>query len=384
MDKNLFIVNASTDENIDLSTIEPGYILIDCNADVAWNRVSSTTSVHDDTNDRDIINSEFVYLPQFPSDCITYEEMVAYGKEKYYWDALHQFLYRFVVTDTVKPFVVPSKQVIVGCEGNPAVVIATSGEFSKLQGVWNEVTVEGSVSSYIEVGGHPSMYAEMPYQENTYYYDYVHDLWYTFTSYYTLNINNWYYDRTVLNSQLLKFNEDINNWDTVGNILNVSGNPNDLIKIIDTEDNSGSINMSNNIPIDTEITVDIDNIDKNIYYSDSTTNTLYEFDYGQYFIQISFTGTVYERAFNFYRELQDVFAGVNENTIVPTKDIYYVGNHPRKSIKSPDTGRVYYDSKNQKFYTYTNNDWVEITQTNVFVPQSLFPHSHGEIKKSVI
>ena len=383
MDKNLFRVYAATDVPVNTDDLESGYILIDCNAENAYTRVSTDTPVHDDTNDRDIENSEFVYLPRFPSDCITYEQVVSYGKEKYYWDALHQYLYLFIVSDTVEPFTVPSNQEISGVEGNPALIIATSGEFSQLQGEWTEVELDETPSTYTEIAGHPSLYAPMPYLEDTYYYDYTHGLWYTFTSYYTLNINKWYYDKTALTTSLLKYDYDLRAWTTVGSCINIAGNPNEIITVVDTDDDIGEIDLTGTEPISTNTTVDIDNIDQEVYYTDTLTDTLYTFDFGQYFSQVSFTGTVYERAFNFYRELQDVFAKVNDSDIVTTKDLYYVHKHPSKSITEPDEDRIYYDSYYQKYYRYVDEDWVEIQQLNVFVPQSLFPYSHGKVVKSI-
>lgn len=384
MDENRFIITASTDEVIDLESINPGDGTVDCNAVRAWGEVCNSSRVYDLTNGRDILNSEFVFLPNFPSKVISYERMVEYGKDKYYWDALAQFLYTFGVTPNESPFKEDLTTNVVGVTGNPALAINAAGEFSKDNGVFNEVILDENTytTNYITVEGHPSLYAEKPYLENTYYYDSVGDKWYLFVSNYTMHINNLYYDRTIRSTAVLKFDDTMYGWRTVGQGVVLSKSPNVLLNIVDTEDDI-ELDINTTVPVIVTTTVDIDKIDKTLYYLDASVDKAYLFDYGTYFHKVDFTGTVYERAFDFYRELQDVYLDVNETTKINTKDIYYTHNHPELTIKEPSTRRVYYDSYNQKYYVY-NEEWVEVPQEHILVPQSMFPYTHGDVKKSTL
>ena len=204
MNKNKFIFEPSTSEVINKFLIKSGYGTIDCNHTRVYSDIKNSSENYDQTNSRPILKSEFVYLPNFPSKVITYDEMVAFGKDKYYWDALNQKLYKFKVQGSVRPFVAQS-QVIIGCETTPSAGgVDVTNEFSKTRGIWNEVILDHAISSYITIKGHPSQYAPLPYLENTYYYDVVHNKYYVFISNYTININNWYYDKTIENSTILR------------------------------------------------------------------------------------------------------------------------------------------------------------------------------------
>lgn len=363
MNKNKFIFEPSTSEVINKFLIKSGYGTIDCNHTRVYSDIKNSSENYDQTNSRPILKSEFVYLPNFPSKVITYDEMVAFGKDKYYWDALNQKLYKFKVQGSVRPFVAQS-QVIIGCETTPSAGgVDVTNEFSKTRGIWNEVILDHAISSYITIKGHPSQYAPLPYLENTYYYDVVHNKYYVFISNYTININNWYYDKTIENSTILRYVYDAAAWTTVNNALVLDGDPNELITV--TEEN-------------------VDEIDKTICYCDKDTDILYYFDYGQYFERILYSGIVYERPLEFYRKLQDVFLDISSTKKVLNKDIYYVHGHPRK-VKNPKENRYYFDSKNQRYYEYTeaNNSWAEVKQENLLVPQTYFPHTNGDISRQV-
>lgn len=362
MNKNNFIFEPATSE-INKFLIKSGYGTIDCNAARVYQNLKDSSENFDQTNGRPILKSEFVYLSDFPSKVINYERMLEYGKDKYYWDSLHQKLYKFKLREEVNPFVAQS-QVIRGCDSSPSAGgIVVSNEFSKSNGIWEETFPDHAVSNYIPIKGHPSQYALRPYVEGAYYLDTVHGQYYFFISNYTLNINNWYYDRTLEDSTMLRYIYDSASWTRVNDALVLDGDPNPIIPV--TEEN-------------------IDEIDKTICYCDRTTDTLYYFDYGQYFERILYSGVVYERPFEFYRKLQDVFLDINSNSKVPTKDIYYTWGHPRK-IKNPVEERYYFDSKNQKYYEYseTTQTWTELIQDNLLIPQTFFPHTHGEISKKV-
>jgi hypothetical protein len=362
MNKNNFIFEPSTSE-INKFLIKSGYGTIDCNAARVYQEIKGSSENYDQTNSRPILKSEFVYLPDFPSKVIDYDRMLEYGKEKYYWDSLHQKLYKFKLQENVKPFV-PQSQIIRGCDSSPSAGgIAVENEFSKTEGIWEETYPKHAISTYIPVKGHPSQYALRPYVEGTYYLDTVHNKYYLFISNYTLNKDNWYYDRTLENSEMLKYVFDAKAWTRVNAALVLSEDPNSVIII--TEDN-------------------IDTIDKRICYCDKVTDTLYYFDYGQYFERVLYSGIIYERPLEFYRKLQDVFLDISGIRKVPSKDIFYTWGHPRK-VKNPVEGRYYYDSKNQKYYEYTEATglFTEIIQENLLVPQTFFPHTHGDISKAV-
>lgn len=361
---NKFIINPFTGDNVDDIQIIPGQGIIDCNYDRVRDELLNSSSNYDSTNKKDIKKSEFVYLPDFPSNIISYEKMVEYGKDKYYWDALNQKLYTFNVTDDVQPFV-KQHQVIKGTNGNPSQAINVLVEFSKGDGVFNEINGEEVlIDSYITVHGHPSYYALRPYDESKYYYDDVHDKYYKFISNYTTNIHNFYYDNTLSSTTLLKYLYDAKAWTSVNESSILEGNPNNVIHIIDNESTS----------TDTSI----DDINKEIYYVDNTTETLYLFDYGQYFHEVEYTGTIYERPFEFYRKLADSFLDINSTTRVLTKNITYIWGKPAK-VKTPSEDAFYYDARGNKYYKYNDGVWDEITQEALMVPHTLFPYSHGEL-----
>lgn len=385
MEKNKFILEPSTAEVIDKSSINPGHGTIDCNYERVYSDIKNSSTNYDHSNDRPIIKSEFVYLPDFPSKVIDYDGMMRYGKDKYYWDALGQNLYKFKVTSEVKPFVA-QRQTIYGCESDPATGgVSVDIEFTKRDGIWKEVFPDHAISDYILIKGHPQQYAKRPYVENTYYFDITNNKYYFFISNYTRNINNWYYNRMLDECDVLKFiyksekeiegtniTEVTGSWAIVNQAMVLSGNPNDLIKVID-KDMVAQGNYT---------TVDVDDINKTICYCDRITDTLYYFDYGQYFERILYSGVVYERPFEFYRKLQDVFLDINPLSKILTKDIFYISGHPKK-VKKPKEGRYYYDTRGQKYYKYINNSWSELLQENIIIPQSYFPHTNGPIIKLV-
>ena len=364
MNNNEFVLKPSTEEVIDRADIQSGCGVIDCNYERVYRELKESSSNYDQTNDSPIIKSDFIYLPNFPSKVLSYEEMVACGRDKYYWDALNQKLYKFKVQESIKPFI-EQVQAIVGTEGNPTQTVNVLNEFNKGEGIFNEVSVDVPTSTYILIHGHPEQYAERPYQENIYYYDDVHDKYYLFVSNYTMNKDNWYYDKTVTNGTILKYLYENSAWTTINTTSVLEGDPNDLIIISETG-GEGSIS--------------IDDINKTICYCDKVSNILYYFDYGQYFVEISYTGVVYERPFEFYRKLTDVFFDINNSKKICTKDIYYIGGPPSR-VKEPLKNRYYYDTKNQVYYEYDfdNNTWIKLEQKNVIIPQTFFPHTHGRI-----
>lgn len=368
MNSNEFIIEPSTEEVINKFYIKSGYGTIDYNYERVYKDLKNSSSNYDQTNNKPILKSEFVYLPNFPSKVISYDKMVEYGKDKYYWDTLAQKLYKFKIQESVNPFVKQS-QVIVGTDGSPTQAINIINEFSKSNGIFKEVILDIPTSTYITVHGHPEQYAERPYQEGAYYFDDVHNKYYIFVSNYTINKDNWYYDKTLENSTILKYLQDSSSWTTINAAFVLDGNPNNLIRV--TEDGSDD-------------SISIDDIDKMICYCDKTTDVLYYFDYGQYFIRILYSGTVYERPLEFYHNMTDVFFDINNNTKILTKSIYYVNGHPKK-VKNPSEGRYYYDTKNQKYYEYssTNNEWITVAQENIIIPQTFFPHTKGNIQKEV-
>ena len=338
--------------------IEPGNAVIDCGHEHVYNELLTDIKNHDNTYNKDIMQEEFVYLPDFPSKVISYEEMVKYGKDKYYWDALNQRLYKFDVLESTKPFVV-QQQTLVGTEGNPTQTVDVLREFSKVDGTFFEQKLDTPVSTYITISGHPSQYAPRPYVEGTYYYDKVHDKYYIFKSYYTQHKNNYYYNKLVEDSIVLHYNNDKSAWETINSAKVLEGSPNDLIEV--TSEN-------------------IDDINKEIYYCDRLTDTLYLFDYGQYFVKINYTNTIYERPFEFYRRLQDVLLDVNKDTRINTKDIFYFTGETRK-IVNPSEERIYYNTKQQKYYMYNKEEasFTEIPQGNLFINQTFFPKTHSKI-----
>lgn len=338
--------------------IESGNAVIDCGHEHIYNELLTDIKNHDNTYNKDITQEEFVYLPDFVSKVISYEEMVKYGKDKYYWDALNQKLYKFDVLESTQPFVV-QQQTLVGTEGNPTQTVDVLREFSTVDGTFFEQELEEPVSTYIPVNGHPSQYAPRPYVEGTYYYDKVHEKYYLFKSYFTQHKNNYYYNKLVEDSSVLHYNSEKRAWETVNAANVIDGNPNELIKV--TADN-------------------IDDINKEVYYCDKVTDTLYMFDYGQYFVKIDYTNTIYERPFEFYRRLQDVLLDVNSDTRINTKRLLYFTGETRK-IKNPSKERVYYNTKEQKYYLYNEKEdsFTEIAQENLFINPTFFPKTDAKL-----
>lgn len=366
MESNKFIIEPFTGENVDSIPAKEGQGIIDCNYQRVLSDLVNSTSNYDNTNDKPIYKAEFVYLSNFPSKVISYDNMVEYGKDKYYWDSLNQRLYTFKVTDDVTPFI-EENQIIKGTGGNPTQVISVLNEFSKGDGIFNEVTLDLPTSNYIIVHGHPEQYAQRPYNEDIYYYDDVHNKYYTFISYYTININNWYYDNTVSDSVLLKYTYESRAWTTVNKVQVLNGDPNTVIHVVDDNTTDGAA-------------IDIDDIDKEIYYCDKDTDKLYKFDYGQYFKRVDYTGVVYERPFEFYRNMLDVFLDISDKDRIATKSITYVWGSPSK-IKNPQNNDIAYDARDNKYYKFdsVSDSWQTVAQDAVIVPQTLFPYSHKKI-----
>ena len=362
MNKNEFTIDVVYGD-ISEHSVSSGQLFIDCDHEKLYETLKASSDNYDNTFDKPILKEEFIYLPNFPSKVISYKEMIKLGKFKYYWDALNQKLYKFLVQDSVQPFV-KINQAAVGTEGNPTQVVDTLREFSKNDGIFTEVEIEIETSNYITVHGHPAQYAERPYRENIYYYDDVHNLYYLFTSNYTLNINNFYYDKTLESTQVLQYVYESSAWKTVNTALVLDGNPNELLHIVDD--------------LSIPEAIDIDDINQDIYYCDKTTDIIYQFDYGKYFLEIDYTGTIYERPFEFYRELQTPYYDVNSESRINGKKIVYFYKY-LKNIKNPQEDRVYFDTKSQFMFTYKNEMWNKIEQDNVVIPQSLFPHTHLKI-----
>ena len=363
MNKNEFIVNTIYG-GVSSQPVISGQILIDCDHEELYETLKKSSENYDNTFNKPILKEEFVYLPDFPSNVISYSEMLIFGKNKYFWDSLNQKLYKFLVQDNIKPFV-SLKQKAVGTEGNPTQVVDTLREFSKSDGVFNEVELEIETSNYITVHGHPAQYAERPYREDIYYFDDVHGLYYLFTSNYTLNINNLYFDKTSENTLVLQYVYDSNAWKTINSALVLNGNPNDLLHIVD-----GSSESSGDI--------DINEINQEIYYCDKISSIIYQFSYGKYFLEINYSGVIYERPFDFYRKLQTPYYDVNSEFRINGKSFYYFYKY-LKNIKNPKENRIYFDTKTQVMYTYKNGVWEKVKQENIIVPQMLFPHTNLDV-----
>lgn len=134
------------------------------------------------------------------------------------------------------------------------------------------------------------------------------------------------------------------------------------------------VDSMRNIPGDphTSFTYDIDTLDKSIKYYDNTNAIMYEFDYGVYFTEIDYTGTMYEKQFEFYKRMHDNFLDVNSTNRYNHKNYVYIGKHPEKVIDSPVTGTVYYNSKKDMMYVWDGSAYQEITQENKIIPHKIF------------
>lgn len=368
MEKNKFNITPSTDETIDTSSMESGAGVIHCNYERVYSDIINSSENYDNTFNTPIMKSDIVYLGGFPSKIISYEEMIEIGVNKYYWDSLNQKLYKFNLGENVSPFV-KNGQKIIGCNGVPSEgAVDVDKEFSKDDeyGSFTEVVIGTPISSYIIIHGYPEGYAPKPYREDIYYYDDVNKKYYKYTSNYTKNINNWYYDKTVKSAEMLKYSYESKSWTRVNETFNISGDPNNLITITSEESDPDSLIFN------------INDINKVICYCNILTDTLYYFDYGRYLVEISYTGTIYERPLEFYRKMNDVFLKVNSVDAINTKNIYYFyGNF--NDIKEIDNTRVYYDARNNRYYKYRNNSWEEIAQENLMVPQTMFPYTHHKL-----
>lgn len=123
---------------------------------------------------------------------------------------------------------------------------------------------------------------------------------------------------------------------------------------------------------------DIDTVDYKILYFDAGHNKIYRVDPFIYLENIEFTSswkngdkyTIYERTFDFYRQIQDTFIDVNNNTRIDYKAVIFVANINK--IKEPIEGNVYYDSKSQEIYICSNGSLVKIEQENKIIPQEIF------------
>lgn len=345
--------------------ISSGEIYLDCDHEKLYANILNREDLYDNTFNTPILEQNIVYLPEFPGDYLSYSQMLENGKQKYFWDALHQKLYKFLVQDTIQPFVL-QKQVIVGVDGSPTQVVEVLTEFSKVDGDWIEVQLEEETSNYIVVHGHPSQYAERPYKENVYYYDDINDKYYIFRSYFTKNKNNWYYNKNETITSLLAYNHEQSAWYAIESAQLVNGNPNEEILISDG-------------PTSPDKT-DINEINQEIFYVNKITDELYVFSYGKYFVDINYSGQMYERPFKFYRELQTPYIDINSNTRINMKSIYYFSGNIL-DIKTPDSNRYYYNIKNQHYYRYNSvdNNWEEISQDNIIIPPTLFPHTNGPV-----
>ena len=92
MEQNKFIINPSTGD-INQFLIASGYATIDCNYEKVYRNILDSSTNYNQTDNIPIKKSDIVYLTNFPSKAISYEKMVSYGKDKYFWDALGQKLY---------------------------------------------------------------------------------------------------------------------------------------------------------------------------------------------------------------------------------------------------------------------------------------------------
>ena len=63
---------------------------------------------------------------------------------------------------------------------------------------------------------------------------------------------------------------------------------------------------------------------------------------------------------------------------VLNEEMDYVAGHPKK-VENPGENRYYFDTKSQKYYEYneTSEEWAEVVQENLLVPQTYFPHTNG-------
>lgn len=493
MDKNNFILEPNT-SGIDKTRISPGRGTIDCNYERVWEKISNDSDVAEIINSlssepqrRPILNSEMVYLSDFPSKILPYESLVEkYGKNRYFWDSADQRLYKFLInssTDStihegVKPFV-PVNRVIKGVDGDPAHEVYEPTEFSKSLGFYDEIARPAIDKEIIRIEYDPISTIEMEGVEDVYYYNYNNGKYFEFKSNYTRNINNWYYnniefsktmgfyteveeldpekeiididydpvvsiatkgvegvyyhdtendkyfiftsnytlnidswyDDNPFNSVVLEqYNYELKTWTGVASLRRCKDDPNNIITVVDDDEEESeepeeeeySEDYSDEEPEESneeevtssEYTIDIDEIDQEIYYCDNVLKKLYRFDYGQFFKRVMYSGTVYESPFNFYRKMEDVFLDIYLDTAtratsvgrkVPTKDIFYVKGHPSIYVSEPDEGRFYYDTKRQRYYEYssTSDMWREIRQDNLLVPQTYFPHTHGSIQRGL-
>ena len=123
---------------------------------------------------------------------------------------------------------------------------------------------------------------------------------------------------------------------------------------------------------------DIDTVDYKILYFDAGHNKIYRVDPFIYLENIEFTSswkngdkyTIYERTFDFYRQIQDTFIDVNSDTRIDYKALTFVANINK--IKEPIEGNVYYDSKSQEIYICSNGSLIKVEQGNKIIPQEIF------------
>lgn len=278
-------------------------------------------------------------------------------------------------------------------------------EFSTLMGFYEKVEREDPEREVIEIDYNPISSIETKGVEGVYYYNTEDEKYYEFTSNYTRNIDNWYKDNHLNSVMLEQYDYDMKTWTEVASLRRCPDDPNNIITVVDDseelieedydeDENDDSEDEESNTESSAEYTIDIDEIDQEIYYCDNTLKILYKFDYGQFLKRVMYSGTVYESPFSFYRKMEDVFLDIYLDTAtratsvgrkVPTKDIFYVKGHPSIYVSNPDENRFYYDTKRQRYYEYSSSSdmWKEIPQDNLLVPQTYFPHTHGSIQRGL-
>lgn len=161
------------------------------------------------------------------------------------------------------------------------------------------------------------------------------------------NPNALYFDGTTEYADIYAWSDE-RDWYIVDRVMNIPGDPH------------------------TDFEYDIDTLDKTIKYYDQTNGIMYAFDYGVYFQKISYTGTIYEKQFEFYKRLHDNFIDVNTTGRYNHKNYIYVGGLPSKKVTSPEVGKVYFDTLKNKMYSWDGTSWTEITQDNIVIPHKIF------------
>lgn len=85
---------------------------------------------------------------------------------------------------------------------------------------------------------------------------------------------------------------------------------------------------------------------------------LYKFDYTKFFVKYDFVGEygdedgygIYERQFQFYRNMMHRYYDVNKINRIDHADITFIHQHPLIAVDTPENGKIYYDPVKDTYY----------------------------------